>query len=236
MGLDPGHRAGLEALLSTFTTAVALEMPCELVDAPTRLPRPREVFGAHFASLERSIERWNDAVARSQAAPQALWRRLANSARDHGITEPPFMVGALIDHLGTRTLDSSRRWQLETPQEPILQHFDDRLGGEHYVSVYLLGRRVAALPAGSQPDVQRRLDAADALIRSLFEDARTCPEARQVADHRDSLLDLKQQLLSERERCASPDSLGFAASCPLCQMHAGDATAHASAAATTGSA
>ena len=230
MGLDPGHRTGLEALLSTFSTAVALEMRCELVDAPTLLAHPREVFRAHFASLESSIERWNETVARSQAAPQALWRRLANSARDHGITEPPFMVGALIDHLGTRTLESSRRWLLETPQEPILQHFDDRVGGERFVSVYLLGRRVATLPAGSQPDVQRRLDAADTLIRSLFEDARTCSEARQVADERDSLLELKQQLLCERDRCASPESLRFVPSCPLCQLHAGDAATPASSA------
>jgi hypothetical protein len=218
MALDVAHRTVLESLLSTFTTAIALEMQCELVDAPTDQPHNREVFRAHFADLEGSIDRWNEAVACAQAAPQALWRHLANSAREHGITEPPFMVGALIDHLATRTLESSRRWQLGAPQEPILQHYNDRLAGNDYVSVYVLDRRVAALPAGSEPEVQRRVSAADALIRSLFEDARTCAEARQVADGRDSLLELKQKLLSKRERYPGIESLHSALGCPICQQ------------------
>lgn len=221
MALDAAHRTGLETLLSTFTTAIALEMKCELGDAPTDQPHNREVFRAHFASLEGSIGRWNEAVARAQAAPQALWRRLANSARDHGITEPPFMVGALIDHLATRTLESSRRWELGAPQEPILQHYNDRLAGADFVSVYVLGRHVATLPAGPEPDVRRRVSAADALIRSLFEDARTCTEARQVADGRDSLLELKHQLLSERERYPGAESLDPTPGCPICELHAG---------------
>jgi hypothetical protein len=197
MAIDAAHRAGLQALLKTFASALALEMRCELARAPSG-EYDREAARADLAGLEASVEQWNAAVERDQAAPQALWRRLASSARDHGITEPPFMVGALIDHLATHTLESSRSRGPGAPWETtILQHYNDRLAGDPYVSVYLLDRRVATLPGGAQPDVQRRVEAADALIRSLFDDARTCAEARQVADARDSLLALKQRLLSD---------------------------------------
>jgi len=87
------------------------------------------------------------------------------------------------------------------------------------VSVYLLGRRVATLPGGEEPDVQRRVQAADALIRSLFDDARTCKEARQLADGRDSLLELKQRLLSASDSHATPAAIAivYVESCPRCR-------------------
>lgn len=219
------HKAGLETLVSTFRTAVALEMRCELADAPTREPHNLEAFRTHFGTLHVSLEQWNDTVELAQAAPETLWRRFANSAREQGITEPPFMVGALIDHLATWTLERSRRWELGVPQEAVLQHFDDRLGGSTYVSVYLMGRRVATLPGGPEQEVQRRVAAADALIQALFEEARTCEEAKQIADTRDSLLDLKQRLLEDLELHEAIAAIGFAEDCPLCQTAASRAPA-----------
>jgi hypothetical protein len=215
--LDPEHEAALETLLSTFRTAVALEMRCDLADAPTGEPHNRETFRAHFASADVELERWNAVVEHAHAASHALWRRLAHSASDHGISEPPFMVGALIDHLATRTLERSRRWELGTAQKALLQHFNDRIDGSRHVSVYLLGRRVAILPGGPEPAVKRRVEAADALINELLDDARRCIEAQRVADTRDSLLELKQRLLDDRRRQETIASIAFAPSCSRCQ-------------------
>ncbi len=215
--VDPTHKAGLETLVSTFSTAVALEMRCDLADAPTGEPQNHEVFRTHFPVLDISLERWNAAIDHAQTAPEMLWRWFASSAREQGITEPPFMVGALIDHLATWTLQRSRRWQLGAPHETLLQYFNDRLGHSTYVSVYLMGRRVAMLPGGPEPDVRRRVEAADALIQALFDEARDCEEAQQIADTRDSLLDLKQRLLDDLELRRAIASIEFAPDCPRCR-------------------
>jgi hypothetical protein len=211
-GVDPAHRARLEALVSSFSNAVALEMRCELTIAPT----DRAVFGAHFPTLNVSLERWNAAIDLAQGAPEALWRRFARSARDRGITEPPFMVGVLIDDLATWTVERCRRWELDIPHEAALEHFNDRLGGSECVSVYMMGRRVATLPGGAGPDVQRRIAAADSLIQALFDEARTCEEANWIVDTRDSLLDLKHQLLDDLEVHKNTAAIRLASGCPQC--------------------
>ncbi len=200
-----------------FHTAVALEMPCELSEVPTGEQDNCACFRAHFPLLDESLERWNAAVAEVQAAPQALWRQFANSARDRGITEPPFMVGVLIDQLATATAERSRHWELDAPLDPLLEHFNDRVDGEHYVSVYVMGRRVAMLPGGTGPDVQRRVQAADALIGALFEQARGCAEAVRIADTHDLLLALKQRLLDQLDGQQASSAIAFAASCPRCR-------------------
>ena len=215
--VDAAHQAALEALLGTFSTAVALEMHCDLVDAESGEPHNREAFRAHFPALDGSLERWNATIDRVAAAPEALWRRFAGSARDRGLTEPPFMVGVLIDQLATWTLEGSRRGELDSPQESLLEHFDDRVGGSPYVSVYLMGRRVAMLPGGPQAEVERRVEAADNLIRGLFEEARGCDEAAEIADTRETLLGLKHHLLEDLDVEKAAPSIAFAADCPRCQ-------------------
>jgi len=215
--LDAAHARALEALLGNFHTAVALEMRCELADVQTSESDNGESFRAHFPLLDASLKRWNVAVDQAQAAPQALWRQFASSARDRGITEPPFMVGVLIDQLATSTAERSRRWELDTPLDPLLEHFNDRIDGDTYVSVYVMGRRVALLPGGARPDVQRRVEAADALIEALFEQARGCDEAELIADTHDLLLALKQRLLDQLDAQPANSAIAFAAACPRCR-------------------
>ncbi len=216
-GLEDSHARALEALRGMFHTAVALEMPCELADVPTGEQNNRDCFRAHFPVLDQSLERWNAAVAEAQAAPQALWLQFTSSARDHGITEPPFMVGVLIDQLATATAERSRHWELDAPLDPLLEHFNDRVDGEQYVSVYVMGRRVAMLPGGDGPDVQRRVEATDRLIEALFEEARGCEQALRIADTHDLLLALKQRLLEELDGRQASSAIGFAAACPRCR-------------------
>jgi hypothetical protein len=217
VAVDRQHAATLEALLGAFHTAVALEMPCDLAEVKTSELENHACFRAHFPAFAIALEEWNATVAVAEAAPEALWRRFANSARDRGITEPPFVVGVLIDQLATSTVERSRRWELDTPQETQLEHFNDRLEDGTYVSVYVMGRRVATLPGGAEPDVQRRIDAADALIRGLFDEARTCAEARSIADAQEALLTLKQRLLDELEDEQARASINVAAACTRCR-------------------
>jgi len=191
-------------------------MRCDLASAPSGEGTDREAFRAHFPDLVEAVEKWNETVVRTAAAPQALWRRLANSARDHGITEPPFMVGALIDHLATRTLEGST--QVEPEGEPIVEHFRDRPAGGECVSVYLLGRRVASLPGGSDVEVERRVRAADGLIRSLLDDARTWEEARDAIEGRKALAALRRGLLAQLE--LRGEAIEFVAACPRCRLTA----------------
>jgi hypothetical protein len=215
--VDATHAATLEVLLSTLHTAVALEMRCDLDDVSTGQPQNSECFRGHFPALDRALERWNAAVDRAQAAPDALWRRFTSSARDRGITEPPFVVGVLIDQVATSTIESSRRWELDSAPEVALEHFNDRVDGGTHVSVYVMGRRVATLPGGPEPEVQRRVEAADARIRALFEEARNCEEARHIADAQDELLALKQRLLDELEEQRSNALIMLAPDCPRCR-------------------
>lgn len=213
--VDSQHAATLEALLGAFHTAVALEMPCDLADVKTSELENHACFKAHFPALAGSLEEWNASVAAAQAAPDALWLRFANSARDLGLSEPPFIVGVLIDQLATWTVERARRWELESPAEIQLEHFNDRLEDGTYVSVYVMGRRVATLPGGSEPDVQRRVEGADALIRALFDEARTCAEARSIAESQDALLALKQELL-DALAAVQGSPLSVAAACTRC--------------------
>jgi hypothetical protein len=214
--VDPEHQAELDALLGLLHTAVALEMRCELSELPAADTCDREYFRAHFATLDRARGEWNAAVDRVHAAPEALWRRFANSARERGITEPPFMVGVLIDQVATSTVERSRQWELDTPREPPLEHFNDRLDGGAYVSVYAMGRRVATLPGGPESDVRRRVEAADSLIRALFAEAQGCSEAREITAAQDALLALKQQLLEQLAARRPGAAFELALGCPRC--------------------
>jgi hypothetical protein len=175
-----------------------------------------DAFRAHFESLSASVDRWNTLVARAQGAPEALWRRFTLSARDHGITEPPFVVGVLIDDLATWTLELCRRWELGVAHRAPIEHFRDRIGGSECVSVYIRGRRVAVLPSGPDTDVARRVAAADTLIQALFEEARTSPEARLIAETRDAVLDLQAQLLDDIDIQTANGIIAVVPECPEC--------------------
>lgn len=216
--MDPQHAATLEALLSALQTAVALEMRCDLADVKTAELENHLCFRAHFPALASSLEEWNATVNWSETAPEALWRRFANSARDLGITEPPFVVGALIDQVATSTVERSRRWELDTAPEMQLEHYADRVEGRSGVSVYVMGRRVATLPGGAEADVERRTDRADALIHELFDEARTCPEAKSITDAQDALLALKRRLLEEIETELARPTISVSAACTRCRL------------------
>jgi hypothetical protein len=213
---EQAHGAALDGQLNMLRTTVALEMHCEPDHGSSGEGAGREAFHAHFAQLDDSLEEWNALVDRVQSAPEALWRRFADSARERGITEPPFMVGVLIDQLATWTVERSRRWELEVAQETPIEHFNDRLDGERYVSVYLLGRRVAVLPGGPDAEVERRVERVDALIRALFEEARRCEEAKDIADAQDALLAVKQRLLDELDAHPAGSAIAFSPTCPHC--------------------
>ena len=191
-------------------------MRCDLVAAGADRSLNRAVFGAHFPDLDAARMRWNAVIERSRYAPDGLWRWFATTARERGITEPPFLVGALIDRLGTWTLERCRRWELDFPEELAVQHFSDRLGGSLYVSVYVMGERVATLPGGTHSDVSRRVEAADGLVQALLREALSSEEAREISDARDSLLVLKHDILEDIHVCETDGQFGSGRDCPRC--------------------
>jgi hypothetical protein len=215
--VEPKHHEDLEALHNALRAAVELESRCDFADPPNGRQHNRESFLAHFSELEDALGEWDAEVERVRAAPGALWDWYARAAVERDINEPPFAVGPLIDRLATWTVERARHGQLSTPHELYMQHFKDAFDGEEYVSVYVEGQKVAKLPGEPRADAQRRIDAVDGLIQRLFDDAQSCEEAREIDQARDSLLDLKHELLDRLALYAMFTPALFAADCPLCQ-------------------
>lgn len=211
------HKEDLELTLSGLRTAVELEGRCDFADPPNDSSRDGQIFLAHFGALETLLDQWDDRVERMRAAPDALWGWFAREVVEHGIAEPPFAVGPLVDRLAVWTIDRSRRGQLRTPHQLGLQVFDDAIGGIKHTRLYLGGEKVATLPGEPPADLQSRIDAASGLIRTLFDDAQTCSEAREIEDARDALLELKQQLLDSLELHAAATPIARAEDCPCCR-------------------
>jgi hypothetical protein len=212
-----GHEEDLEALVDVLRSTVQLEAQCDYAEPPNGRQRNRRAFVAHFGGSGELFEAWDAAVLRTRTAPAALWGWFARAANDRGIVEPPFAVGALIDRLATWTLERARRGQLDTPHGLYLQHFKDRVEGREHMSIYVEGQKIAKLPCEERADVIERLEAADGLIQSLFDDAQTCVEACEIEHARDSLLELKQQLLDHLAKAAATSPIVVARGCPVCQ-------------------
>jgi hypothetical protein len=215
--VQPRHEEDLEALRNVLRAAIELESHCDFADAQSGAAHNRESFLAHYSDLEEPLEEWDDEVERVRAAPGALWDWYASAAVERGISEPCFAVGPLIDRLATWTVERARHGQLSSQHELYLQHFKDAFEGEEFVSVYVEGQKVAKLAGEPQRDVQRRIEAVDGLIQSLFDDAQICEQAREIGHARDSLLDLKHELLDRLALHAKFTPVLFAADCPSCQ-------------------
>jgi hypothetical protein len=215
--VEPDHQEDLEALRNVMRAAIELESRCDFADASSDGAHNREAFLAHHGDLQDALEEWEAAVERVRAAPGALWDWYARETLERGIGEPAFAVGPLIDRLATCTVERARQRQLDTPHELYLQHFKDAFEGEEYVSVYVEGQKVAKLSAEPRRDAQRRVEAVDLLIQQLFDDAQSCGEAREIGLSRDSLLDLKHELLDRLALHARLTPVLFAADCPSCQ-------------------
>ncbi len=217
MQIGSGHKEDLELMLSGLRTAVELESRCDFADPLNYSSRNGRIFLAHFGALEAVLDQWDDRVERMHAAPDALWGWFAREVSEHGIAEPPFAVGPLVDRLVVWTINRSRRGQLRAPHELGLQVFDDTIGGVKRTRLYLGGEKVATLPGEPPADLQWRIDIACGLIRTLFEDAQTCNEAREIDDARDALLELKQQLLDSLELYPAVTPIARTDDCPFCR-------------------
>ena len=214
--IDIGHQAGLEALLSTVQLAVGLDNRCDYGDRFGAELNNRRAFAAHFNDLELALREWDNAVERVRVASDALWKWFAREARDRGLREPPYAVGALIDRLATLTVERSRREELGVPQGLHRQHFDDAFDGEERVSVYVEGQKVAEVPGEPRADLAQRVEAVDGLIQELFDDAQRCEQAQEIGDARDALLDLKLPLRAALALQAKITTMSFSSDCPLC--------------------
>ncbi|HYM54669.1 MAG TPA: hypothetical protein VES97_04860 [Solirubrobacteraceae bacterium] len=215
--VDPKHREDLETLRNVVRAAIELESPCDFADPPNGGQDNRRAFLAHFGELEDALVEWDAEVERARSAPGALWEWYARAAAERGITEPPFAVGSLIDRLATWTVERARNGQLNSPHDLYLQHFKDAFEGEEYVSVYAEGQKVARLPGEPRADVRRRTVAANRLIQTLFDDAQACEAAQEIGRARDSLLDLKHELLDRLALHGTATPVVFAPGCPCCR-------------------
>ncbi len=212
----PEHREDLETLLDVVRASVELESRCDYADPPSSPQHNRQAFTAHFTELGALLKEWDAGVERVRTAPGGLWEWFALAAADRGIAEPPFVLGALIDRLAVWTVERSRHGELGHPHALDLQHFTDGFGSEQCLSVYVEGQKIARLPVEPRADLERRAEAADQLVQGLFGDAQNCEEAREVGEARDSLLDLKQQVLDRLTEHATGSAILSAAGCPFC--------------------
>lgn len=206
------HQADLETLLELMRANVQLEGRCHIGDGDGR---DRAAFSAHFQELGSSLEEWNARVDRSRTAPGSLWEWLAREARRRGITEPPYAVGTLVDRLAIIVLERALSGGLAIRRELTLQPFGEGSGGRRSLALYLTGARIARLP----PDAE--LEPSTWLVQGLFDDAVECEEAIEIAGARDSLLDLKHQLLDRLAREAAVDPIPVAEACPVCHADSG---------------
>jgi len=213
----PEHREELEGLLDLVRVAIELEGLCDYNDRANGAHTNRRSFVAHFGELERPLEQWDETVERVAAAPGALWGWFARSAASHGITEPPFTVGPLIDRLAILTAQRARQGLLGAPHALHLQQFADRAAGGERVSLYVEGQNVAQLPSSPATAVGTQIEQASTAIQALFDEAQASSEASEIEQARDLLLDLKQPLLDLLTLQGSHDTIHRAAGCPVCE-------------------
>jgi hypothetical protein len=217
-----GHRDELNAVLDRLRVGIELEGRCDYGDEPNGGEPSRRAVHAHFEDLGATLDEWDGEVDRGRSAPGALWRWMADSARELGVREPPFLVGSLIDLLAILTADRARQWQLEVPRELHFEDFSDRVGGAVQSSLYLEGQMVARLPGEPVIDAGRALKSARAAIQELFDQAQVCRPAREIGDARDALLALKEELLDRLGSEAALVGIRFASDCPLCVGQSGE--------------
>jgi hypothetical protein len=216
-----GHLDDLKAVLDLLRAEIELEDQCDYGDPPDQGEPSRTAVRAHFGDLAAALDEWDREIERGRSAPGALWLWLAEFASELGITEPPFLVGSLIDFLAILTADRSGRWQLRVPHELRFEHFSDRVGDRSELSLYLEAQMVARLSDEPASDAGRELETACALIQALFDEAQTCAPAGEIGDARDSLLARKEHLLDRVEADAVMMGIRFADDCPFCVQEAG---------------
>lgn len=210
--VDARHQEDLETLLELMRANVSLESRCQVGDGDGA---QRDAFAAHFARLGASIEDWNERVIRAQAAPVALWRWLAHETARRGIVEPPFMVGAVIDHVAVVVLELARAGTLTTHRDLVFRRFGEVARDPAAILVYHETSRMARLAPA--PHAEEAVAQAERLIQRLLDDALACAEAEEVARSRDVLLDLKHDLLEWLATEAAVDPLPLALGCPVCR-------------------
>ncbi len=217
---DVTHRDELEAMLAALRTAVDLEMPLGFTDSAMGAELERCALLAHFGELAEPIAEWDGALERMSAAPAALWEWLGAAVAERGVTEPPVALGSLIDRLAFITLERSRRGLLRVPHALYLQELPSRLRGEDVISLYVEGQQVATVSAKRTAETKLQLGALGRIIQELFDDAAASDQARALDEARDSLLMLKQRLLSALRDCGPASPLRLAPACPVCQQAA----------------
>lgn len=211
--LAPLHLERLELLRDILLCALELEAPCDFAAAPGGRALNERIFFAHFESWRELLREWDELQIRSRGAPGRLWAAAAGACERHGLQEPPVALGSVTDKLAILTLARARDWQLDTPHELSMQLVEDRISGVEYLTLYLERERIASLPGA------RSADSLQAIARSLqatFNELQGTAEAHAISATRDSLLELKHELLSRgaslRAEAAAP-----AADCPLCE-------------------
>jgi hypothetical protein len=216
--LNTEHQEGLDALLSSVQLAVGLGNRCDYGDRPGEEPSNRQALAAHFHDLEAALKEWDVAVERVRVAADALWEWFAREARDRGVREPPYVMGALVDRLATRTIERARREELGERYELGCQHFDDAFDGGRRVTVYVEGQKVAEVHGEPDTDLARRVEGVDGLIQALFDDAQRSEQAQEIGDARDALLDLKLALQRALALQANVTDLSLSSDCPKCRV------------------
>jgi hypothetical protein len=211
------HAEELEGLLDMLRATIELEGRSEYGDRVHGRHPNRRSFLAHFPTLTDPLAAWDERVARVQAAPGAVWSWFERAARERGIAEPPFFVGALVDRLAILTAERARRGQLTIPHPLYFQRFTDRFKRSEHISVYVEGQNVARVPLEPQVSLQRRMDSVAEQVQELFDAAQSSDEAAEIIAARDSLLEVKQSLLDRLTEQGTLDTISFASDCPVCR-------------------
>jgi hypothetical protein len=214
--IDVAHREDLEAALDLLRAELALE--ARLRDGE---PQPDEellqrAVRAHLGELGAALGEWEARLERARLAPAGLWSWLGEQAATLGVSEPPFLLGPLVDTLAMLIVERARGWELDLGYELALHRLDDRFDGERHASLYLGDRMLARVALAEGAAGEAAVLDAERRLQELFDLARVSGPAREISDSRDSLLALKQHLLGGLKHDARRSTLRFTSACPIC--------------------
>jgi hypothetical protein len=214
--IDAAHREDLEAALALLRAELALE--ARLRDGELRPDEEllQQAVRAHLGELGVALGEWEARLERARLAPAGLWSWLGEAAAELGVSEPPFLLGPLVDTLAMLIVERARSWELDLGYELALHRLDDRFDGERHASLYLGDRMLARVALGEGAAAEAAVHDAERRLQALFDVARVSGPAREISDSRDSLLALKQHLLGGLTIDAQPSTLSFTSACPIC--------------------
>lgn len=211
------HEQQLHEWLGLLKKTVSQVAFSDFADFPAGASQLQLALITHFPDLLQPLSEWDQAVARSQAAPETSREQIERAV----ITSPSIPDGYDRESIATSIArlvvahSGSYRLVLRAVR-------DDFRDGATFWSVYIASglrdeAKVAALPDAHIEQILQTASEHEAALQAIVERVGTSEQLPEIAASRAALEALKQPLMDLLAIKSTVSPILFAADCPFCQ-------------------